>query len=263
MRNRTWSVSVRSWRAVRQQVSELETVSRNQREQLLSLQTQGSGLRQQLALAREQLERTRQDLEHYRELTARDAGELQRARADLEALAETKTGAYSRLKELNDQLAQREQSLTQQQLAAQRLEQESARLRQQLAEAGASNQAENARLQGRLDDSLRELEGYRTQMAQTVAELERVKTGLEADASQRESGTARVLELEQRLQERERVLAEQQRMVALLSAESEDWRSTRHQRRRGWPRRRSPPPTPRATGRWRSRAWSWWHRAAG
>jgi len=208
-----------------QQVRELETLSRDQREQLLSLQTQGSTLREQLALAREQLERTRQDLDHYREVAAKDARELQQARADLEALAETKTGTYSRLKELNSQLAEREQRLTEQQLAADRLERESARLREQLAKADASNQARNVRLQERLDDALRELDGYRAQMAQTADELERVKARLEAEASQRQSGTARVLELEQRLQERERALAEQQQMVAQLSAESEQWRS--------------------------------------
>jgi hypothetical protein len=207
------------------QVRELESLSRDQREQLLSLRTQGSTLREQLALAREQLERTGQDLDHYRELTAKDARELEQARADLEALADDKSGVYTRLKELNDQLAKREKNLQEQRLAAQRLEQESARLKQRLDRVDASNQAENERLEGQLEEALQELEGYRSQMAQTTAELEQVRARLDAEAGQRESGSARVLELERRLQERERALAEQQRMVAQLSAESEEWRS--------------------------------------
>ena len=207
-----------------QQVTELENASREQREQLLSLQTQGSGLREQLDLARVQLAQTRQDLEHYRELTAKNARELDQAKADLEALSDSKSGVSSRVKELSSQLAEREQRLADQQLAAQRLEQESARLKEQLAEAGATSQTENVRLQGQLDDALRELQSYRQQMAQSTAELEQAKARLASEASRKDTGTTQLLELEQRLQERERALAEQQQIVAQLTTESEQWR---------------------------------------
>jgi TPR repeat protein len=208
----------------RDQIHDLESQSKAQREKLLTLEAQGVSLKDQLALTRSQLDNTRQDLEHYQTLANAGAAQLEQTRAQLSSLqAGGQGGSVERIRKLESQLAQREQALAQERETAQRLQGQASELEQALAVSGKDRVVLEA-TRKRLLETTKELERSRSLVAEREQELGKTQAELAAKGSQGVTDR-RAQELEARLKEREKAFAENQKMVERLRSEANQWKA--------------------------------------
>lgn len=207
-----------------EQIRQLEEQSKHQGAKLESLQSEGTSIKEHLAQAQAQLERTKQELTRTQQLSTKSDTELQQLRAELQR-AQSQPPSTQRIAELEAQTKRQEQALAEQRQTAEQLRQKTARLEAQVGAAEAAKQPQVTELQGQLTQAKAEMQRLQTQMTAKVTELEQTRAQAAAKPTPDPAQAQRIQQLEARLAEREKALADNEHKVAQLREESSQWQT--------------------------------------